>query len=247
MQPQASLLVSLGIPGLALATLATITWGVHQLPECGPRWARSFAGAASLWLLATAALAYSGLLQRFDRFPPPFFFLFVGMFVLVVSAARSRFGRTLALETPVPWLVGFHAFRLPLELVMHAAADEGTMPVQMTFTGWNFDIITGTTAIPLALMLAREHSRNPRALLLAWNLLGSLLLAAIIVIAIASFPNIHAFGSDPSRLNTWVAYFPFVWLPLVLVAAALFGHLLLWRRLFATASNPRHDLQPMTQ
>ena len=54
---------------------------------------------------------------------------------------------------------------------------------------------------------------------------------AIIGIALASLPRFHAFGSAPSQLNTWVAYFPFVWLPAGLVSSALLGHVVLWRRL----------------
>ena len=107
----------------------------------------------------------------------------------------------------------------------------------MTFPSGNFDIVTGTTAIAVALLAAQ--GRAPRALLVAWNLLGSLLLAAILVIAIASLPLFHAFGQEPARLNTWIAYFPFVWLPAGLVTSALFGHALLFRRLHGAAERSR--------
>ena len=76
----------------------------------------------------------------------------------------------------------------------------------MTYTGSNFDIVTGVSAIIVAALAARGLA--PRWLLLAWNALGSLLLVAILVIAVASLPTFAAFGSEPARLNTWVAYFP---------------------------------------
>ena len=44
-------------------------------------------------------------------------------------------------------------------------------------------------------------------------------------------PQLRAFGTDPARVNTWVMYFPFVWLPAGLVTSALFGHAVLWRKL----------------
>ena len=47
--------------------------------------------------------------------------------------------------------------------------------------------------------------------------------------AILSTPRFAAFGAD--RLNVFVAYPPFVWLPAVLVLAALAGHLLVFRAL----------------
>jgi ABC-type branched-subunit amino acid transport system permease subunit len=62
-----------------------------------------------------------------------------------------------------------------------------------------------------------------------WNLLGLLLLANIVTIAIAATPVFHAFG--PDHLNTWVSRSPFVLLPSVLVMAALFGHVVVLRSL----------------
>jgi hypothetical protein len=138
---------------------------------------------------------------------------------------------------PVALLVGAQAFRLPLELVMHQAALEGTMPPQMTYSGSNFDIVTGATALLVGGMAAR--GRAPRWLLLVWNGLGSLLLANILLIAVASLPAVAAFGREPERLNTWVAYFPYVWLPAGLVSTALLGHVLLWRRLLSRGMRAR--------
>jgi len=112
---------------------------------------------------------------------------------------------------------------------MHRAGIEGTMPVQMSFGGSSFDIVSGITAIAVAALAAYDHA--PRWLISAWNALGSLLLLNIVCIAIASLPQFHRFGSDPAQLNTWVAHFPFVWLPAGLVASALFGHAVVWRKL----------------
>ena len=111
------------------------------------------------------------------------------------------------------------------------------MPAQMTYTGNNLDIVTGTSALVVAALAAWDLA--PRWLLLAWNALGSLLLVAILVIAVASLPAFAAYGSEPVRLNTWIAYFPFVWLPAGLVSAAVLGHVLLWRRLWSSTRPDR--------
>jgi hypothetical protein len=120
---------------------------------------------------------------------------------------------------------------------MHQAAIEGVMPTQMTFTGLNFDITTGATALLLAPLAARGWA--PRWLLWGWNAVGTLLLLTILAIALASLPAFAAFGRDPACLNTWVAYFPFVWLPAGLVSAAVLGHVLLWRRLLSYGMGGR--------
>jgi hypothetical protein len=151
-----------------------------------------------------------------------------------LAVGLSPIGGRLARRLPLAVLVGLQGFRLPLELCMHEAAREGVMPVQMTFTGLNFDIVTGASAVVLALWLATGQA--PRALVVGWNALGALLLAAIGAIAVLSMPAIHAFGTAPERLNTWVGQFPFVWLPTVLVAFALAGHLVIARRLLADRS-----------
>jgi len=58
-----------------------------------------------------------------------------------------------------------------------------------------------------------------------------LLLTNIVVVAILSTPKFAAFG--PDRLNVFVFYPPFVWLPAVLVLAALAGHLIVFRAVSA--------------
>jgi hypothetical protein len=233
MAPHASLFVTLGIPGIAVATLALLALGIYKLQ--GTRRASQLALGAIAWLAYTGALAMSGVLADFVSMPPRALLLVVPTFALPIWLSRSALGKALADNAPLSWLVGFHAFRFPLELVMHEAGREGTMPVQMSFSGASFDIVTGVTAILVALLAV--YDRAPRSLLIAWNTLGTLLLANIIVIALASMPLVRAFGDDPSRVNSWVAYFPFVWLPAGCVAAALFGHLVLWRRLLAPSAH----------
>lgn len=231
MAPSASLLVTLGIPTLAVIALALIALAIRRVAEDGGRLARLFAIGASAWLAFSGALAASGFFTRFDTMPPRFIVVVVPTLLLPIWLARTRIGALLSERAPLAWLVGFHAFRVPLELVMQRAATEGTMPPQMAFSGLNFDIVTGLTAIAVAALAACGYA--PRWLIAGWNALGSLLLLNIVTIAIASLPQFRAFGSDPASLNTWVAYFPFVWLASGLVASALFGHAVLWRWTFA--------------
>lgn len=233
MAPNAPLIVTLGIPTLGVITFALIAYAIHRVSDDGGRYARLFAIGASAWLAFTGALAAAGFFARFDSMPPRFLIVFLPTVLAPLWLTRSRVGELLADRAPLAWLIGFHAFRVPLELVMHEAAASGTMPPQMTYTGLNFDIVTGGTAIAVALLAA--FGAAPRWLVAAWNLLGSLLLLNIMTIAVASLPMFRAFGADAAHVNSWVAYFPFVWLPASLVASALFGHAVLWRKLVRDA------------
>ena len=235
MFPTASLIVRLGIPGLALGVCALTLFGVQRVLR-EPRTTLRLALGSGAFLAYSALLALSGLLTRTDLKPAPMLLLFLPLFGLSVGFAFSGLGKRLAHATPLHWLVGLHAFRLPLELVMHVAAREHVMPEQMTFTGWNFDIVSGLSATALCLFL--QHAPQARAWALAFNVLGSCLLLAVVAIALASLPMFHRFGAEPEKLNTWVAYFPYVWLPAGLVSAALIGHLLLWRRLLQGHALP---------
>lgn len=216
----APLVVTVAIPLLAVTMLALFV-AAHR------RHRAVAALVAIAWLAAYGALAATGVLARFDARPPPMMLLLPLPLVAGVAWALSRDGAAMARDVPLWALVAAQGFRLPLELAMHRAATAGVMPPQMSFGGYNFDIVTGATALLLAPLVA--SGRAPRALVLAWNVMGSLLLLAIVAIAMAASPMLHAFG--PDAVNTWVAYVPFVWLPSVLVAVAGAGHVLVFRAL----------------
>jgi hypothetical protein len=226
-------LVGIGIPGIALALSALFvyaTWrtGDGLAPPARRRRTISAAAGIAIWLAAQAAAALSGWLGRFELRPPPLVIWFGSMLVMTLALAWSSFGRRFADKLPFVALIGFQAFRLPLELVMHRAAVAGIMPNVMSYSGYNFDIISGITAVPLALWAWRRPL--PRPLIMLWNLTGQILLIAIVLIAFAATPVFRAFGDD--QLNTWVVQFPYVWIA-VMVAAALFGHVVTMRKLLA--------------
>jgi hypothetical protein len=184
------------------------------------------AGAAA-WMAAAWLAADSGVLRQWERNPPPFALLVVAIVAVATGIAFSGFGGRLAQFLPLWMLVGIQAFRLPLELAMHTMAERGIMPELMSYSGRNFDILTGASAIVVA-ALARA-GRGGRTLVLVWNIAGLALLVNVVVIAVLMTPRFRYFGDE--QLNVWVTYPPFVWLPAVMVLAALAGHLLIFRAL----------------
>ncbi len=210
-------------------TLLLVTLGICVAATA--RWTKIQPGPATLviacWMAFTGALAQFGALQNWESFPPPAVLLFTFGFLMTLALSRMRWAKKLAGEAPIALLVGFQAFRIPLELIMYRAATEGVMPIQMSFSGQNFDIITGILAALIGLW--GVVSDAPRAILWAFTGIGLGLLINIVTIAIRSTPVIAAYG--PEQLNLWVTIAPFVWLPTVFVTLALFGHLLLIQRL----------------
>jgi hypothetical protein len=175
----------------------------------------------------TWQLAASGALHRWDTTPPPFALLLVAIIGLAGRIAFSTTGRRLAQHVPLWALVGVQAFRYPLELAMHGLYEQGVMPGQMSYSGLNFDIVTVVTAVLVSGLVA--SGRAGRRTVAVWNVLGLLLLINIVTVAVLSTPRVRYFGDD--RLNVFVFDPPFVWLPAVMVLAALAGHLVIFRAL----------------
>jgi hypothetical protein len=211
---------------LVWATAATWQRGGAP-PDVARRAAVIVGGAALAWMAVTWTAASSGVLRLWERTPPPFGVLVVGILLLGVIIAFSRLGRQLALHVPLWGLVAVQAFRLPLELAMHVMYERGIMPGEMTYTGRNFDIVTGATAIVVAAMVGT--GRAGRGVVAIWNVMGLALLVNVVTVAILATPRFRYFGDG--SLNTWVTYPPFVWLPAVMVLAALAGHLVIFRAL----------------
>jgi hypothetical protein len=194
----------------------------------GPALAAFVVGAAvAAWMALTWALAARGALRDWNAVPPRFGALVLGIIAISCAIAFSRLGRVLTHHLPLWALIAVQSFRLPLELAMHTMAERRVMPEQMTYTGSNFDILTGLTAIGVTLAL--RSGIGGRRLALLWNIGGFALLLNVVTIAILSTPTFAWFGQD--RLNVWVTYPPYVWLPAVMVTAALTGHLLIFRAL----------------
>jgi hypothetical protein len=238
---------SAGIPAYSIGDPAVLTFIILPLVVAAAfagavaiAWRRSGASAAEsrraairagcgavAWMALTDIAARSGVLRHWDWTPPPLLVLPVAIAALGVAIAFGPIGRRLAAHLPLWWLVAIQSFRLPLELSMHDLYRRGIMPEQMSYSGRNLDVVTGATAVIVAILVALGCAG--RRLVLVWNVLGLGLLVNIVGVAILSTPRFAAFGSD--RLNVFIAYPPFVWLPAVLVLAALTGHLVIFRAL----------------
>lgn len=186
------------------------------------------AAVLALWLAYAARLSLAGkLLPPPGGGAPPVALLMPPGLLLAILAVFSPLGKRLT-ALPFAALIGFQAFRLPLEFLLYAFHAQGRLPVQMTFAGRNFDVLTGLSAIVVAWMAAR--GRAGRGLILGWNLAGLALLLNIVAVAVLSLPAPwRAFPEDPP--NELVLHFPYVYIPALFVMAALAGHLLIFRKL----------------
>jgi hypothetical protein len=118
-----------------------------------------------------------------------------------------------------------------VEVLLWALYASALLPIQMTFEGRNFDIITGVTAVLLTTRLSGFMllDKLPRFVIILWNIMGLGLLINIVAIAILSMPTpFRYFMNEPA--NTIVTLFPISLLPAFLVPLAYMLHILSLRK-----------------
>jgi hypothetical protein len=217
---------TLSVALLLVAGVQQAGRALQEPPTTTRRWALTTVVLLGVWLLATGLLAASGRLANWATLPPPLMVLLVGTMLLTITLAFAPFGTRLNAGLPVAALVGYQAFRIPVEIVLALLHWQAVVPVQMTLEGRNWDIVSGVGAIGVALLAAK--GRLPGWALLLWNIVSLALLLNIVVVSLLSTPlPLRVFRNEPA--NTFIATLPYVWLPTLLVPAALFGHLLIFR------------------
>jgi hypothetical protein len=179
---------------MPVGLVAALLWLVHlasrRLDESAEHRRGALVGTATVavaWMIATWIAASSGVLRQWDALPPPLAFLVAGIVALSAAIAFSPYGNRLATGLPIALLIAVQGFRLPLELAMHEMYERGVMPVQMSYSGRNFDIVTGISAFVVAWLVAQ--GLGGRLLITIWNLMGLALLVNVVTIAILSTPR----------------------------------------------------------
>lgn len=181
-----------------------------------------------VWLGIQSALVASGRMPSLPLNGLPFFF--GPVLVIWTVLALSPVGARLAAAIPLTALVGFQAFRLPLELVLHAWFRQGTIPETMTWSGYNWDIVSGIVAL-LCAPLANRHRWAARLA----NIVGLALLLNVMRVAILSTPVPFGWNIEPKLLLAF--HLPYALIGPVCVGGALFGHLVLTRALWSRSAK----------
>ncbi|SDR65808.1 hypothetical protein [Opitutus sp. GAS368] len=207
---------------IVVAVVVAFLWAVHRSYRTGKAVALA-AAALAVWLGGLSAFIASGRMAALPFSGLPFFF--APILLIGLGAGLSPFGARVAAGVPLAALVGFQTFRLPLELVLHSWAAQGVVPETMTWTGQNWDIISGT----LALAAAPFASRFP-AIVRITNIVGFALLVNVMRVALLSSPVPFGWGAEPPLLLA--LHLPYAFIGPVCVGGALFGHVVLTRALW---------------
>ncbi|HEX8288174.1 MAG TPA: hypothetical protein VF556_09265 [Pyrinomonadaceae bacterium] len=184
----------------------------------------------AFWLILQAILSLGGFYTHTTSVPPRLFVLAVLPALLLIIVYFIFFRANFIEPLPLSILTILHIVRIPVEIVLFWLYQQKFIPEAMTFEGRNFDILAGISA-PIIYFFAFRKQKVNRTLLIVWNVFALILLLNII------FTSVVAFPSPMQRIafeqpNRAVMYFPFVWLPAVIVPIVLFSHLTsLWKLL----------------
>lgn len=176
------------------------------------------------WLLILSVLAAMGFYSRFEILPPRVLvFALLPTLLVFVGLLFSKNFQEILLHLPPTGLVRVQAFRIVVELMLWIGYLGSFIPFQMTFVGFNMDIIVGLTA-GIAAKFFFDKRRPKIFESIIWNLFGFCLLLSVVFIATTSAPSpFQIFKNYPD--STFLAEPIFIWIPGFIVPYALALHL----------------------
>ncbi len=184
------------------------------------------------WLLLQGWISLTGFYLDESGMPPRFVLLVGPPALLILSLFLTASGRRFIDGLDTGRLTLLHMVRIPVELVLFGLFTYGAVPEVMTFEGRNFDILSGLTA-PLVYAFGYLRPQIGTGVLIAWNVACLALLVNVVTHAVLAAPtDFQQIAFD--QPNVGVIYFPFVWLPCMVVPLVLFAHLVSLRRLLAS-------------
>lgn len=190
------------------------------------------------WLILIGVLAARGFFSDFTSLPPRLSFALLLPLPVVLVFTSGRRGKQLLLNIPPQWLIYPQAFRILVELGLWLLVRNGSLPVQLSFEGRNFDVLTGLFAFPVGYFCFVKRTWPP-AVALLYNIGGLVLLVNAVALSALSMPGaIRVFHNQPD--SSLLTQFPFIYLPGFLVPLAYTLHILSlrqWRRYPVALTN----------
>jgi len=175
-----------------------------------------------LWSILQSLIASTGFYKITETIPPRFALLLIPSTLLIIYGLKSK-SLSSILSQRDPYLTTLiHTVRFPIELILFALFTHKLVPELMTYEGWNFDIVMGITAPFIVIMLYKKLISEK--ILLAWNIIGLILILLIMIIGILSAElPFQQFGYD--QPNIAVTFFPYILLPATIVPIVIYTHI----------------------
>ena len=200
-----------------ISTFALLTWLLLGISK-----EKKVMMAALFWLMLVGTLALVDFFQNKDSIPPRFLLVILGNVIFIWYLFRLLKKKVI----PIKHLMLIHVIRIPVEIFLYLLFEDKQVPKMMTFTGLNFDILMGISALIILFFMHFFRWEMSKNLLLIWNGIGILFLLNIVTIGILSSPLPFQllFFEQP---NIAVLSFPYVYLPSFIVPIVFLSHIIM--------------------
>ena len=180
------------------------------------------------WMVLLAVLSIHGWFSDFTSLPPRLSLALLLPLPAVLLSTRTQGTKQWLQNIGPQWPIYLQSFRILVEVGLWLLVRNGSLPVQLSFEGRNFDILTGLFAFPVGYYCFVKKTWSPVVALL-YNIAGLVLLLNAVAITALSMPTaIRVFHNQPD--SSLVTTFPFIYLPGVLVPLAYTLHILSLRQ-----------------
>jgi uncharacterized membrane protein len=194
------------------------------------------------FLVIQAILGLMGFFTQTEGIPPRLAFLVAPPFLLILGMFIFKKGHAYLDRFDIATLTILHSIRVGIEIILYALFLYKAVPGLMTFEGRNLDIISGLTA-PLVYYFGYKKRKLSNRAILTWNILCLAILLVTVITAILSAPTpIQQWAFDQPMIA--ILYFPFVWLPGIIVPIVILSHFTAIRTLSKTFQSKKQ--QPVT-
>ena len=183
----------------------------------------------AVWMIFQSLIAATGFFAVVNTIPPRLMILLILPLIGILALFFTRRGKCFIDSFDIKKLTFLHSVRIAIEVVLFWLFINKTMPQLMTFEGRNFDLLSGVTAL-LVYYFGFVKTKLGAKQILAWNFICLAILLFTVSNAILSAPTpFQKFAFDQPTIA--VLYFPFVWLPGIVVPVVILSHLIAIRAL----------------
>ncbi|MGB1242898.1 MAG: hypothetical protein ACPG49_10275 [Chitinophagales bacterium] len=178
-----------------------------------------------LWFAYTFAISKSGLLDDWSL-PPrlPLLLIFPAFTFIGVFLYKQQKSPVIA-ALPKSWLIYYQSFRIVIESLFVASVGVGILHPEVTFEGYNYDIVFAFTA-PIVAYLVFNKKILSEKMALAWNYLGLVVISVIIFLFVTTMYFPVVWGSTEPIAAKGFLEFPYVFVGSFLMPSAVFIHVL---------------------
>ncbi len=211
--------VSIALKVFFVAITLLTVWQFYRAANTS----KPFLVAMLIWMICQLIIGQTDFYTNEFTKPPRFLLLVLPPLIVIIALFITKPGRAFIDSLDNKKLTLLHTVRALVEIALYYLFVARAVPQIMTFEGRNFDILAGITA-PLIYYFGYRKPTLSNNILILWNVLCLGLLINILIIALLSAKTpFQQFAFD--QPNIAIAYFPFNWLPSVIVPLVLFSHL----------------------